>query len=266
MISLPRYIFTTIVALSPLLTAPAVQANTFTISYTGLVTATNGCTYPSTTDCYAPVGTSISGSFTYSTGVADLATSTQSFYKNLMTDYSLSIPGSSYSGSYNNVAGFGRFSTARNASTQAASTSSTFSAYVAKDAGNYTFVPGTNTVDFTPRLATSAAVASDNVYGDLMVSEIRVNFAALSGLFANLAVPTTFSFADLDPATSNFAIGFISDPYIFGNVAAFGIGGQLKSVTVSPRIASVPVPAAAWLFGSGLLGLIGVGRQWLALR
>lgn len=261
MISLHRYTFAAIIALNTLLMAPAVLATPFTISYTGLVTTTDGCTYPSTTDCYAPVGTTISGSFTYSTGAADLATSTQSFYKNLMTNYSLSIPSSSYSGSYNNAAGFGRFSTVRNAPTQAASTSSTFSAYVAKYAGYYTFVPGTNTVDFTPRLATSAAVAGDNVYGDLMVSEIRVNFAALSGLFANLAVPTTFSFADLDPATSNFAIGFTSDPYIFGNVAAFGIGGQLKSVTVTPETAPVPLPAAAWLLGSGLLGLIGVARR-----
>jgi len=30
---------------------------------------------------------------------------------------------------------------------------------------------------------------------------------------------------------------------------------------ITPSVSSVPVPAAAWLFGSGLLGLIGVARR-----
>lgn len=33
------------------------------------------------------------------------------------------------------------------------------------------------------------------------------------------------------------------------------------SMTVASTVATVPVPAAAWLFGSGLLGLVGIARR-----
>jgi hypothetical protein len=41
---------------------------------------------------------------------------------------------------------------------------------------------------------------------------------------------------------------------IFGNDVAQGTGAF-------EAVAAVPVPAAAWLFGSALLGLVGVGRR-----
>lgn len=263
MISLPKYALTVIAAVGTMLMAPVVLATPlYTITYTGVVQHTNACTYASTTDCYAPVGSTISGSFTYATGAAGAQYPTQDFYRNLITDYSLSIPSSGYSGSYSDAAGFGRFSTNRNAPTQAAATSSGFTAYVSKYAGSYTFLGGTNTVDFSPRLATSAAVASDNFYGDMMVADIRVNFGALTGLFADLAVPTTFSFADLDPSVTNFGITLVSDLYL-GNLAAYTFGGGLTSVTVTPVTTSSPVltsfpvpePATLALFAMGLFGL-----------
>lgn len=37
----------------------------------------------------------------------------------------------------------------------------------------------------------------------------------------------------------------------------FGSGAQLQAVDVTP----IPVPAAVWLFGSALLGLVGVARR-----
>jgi len=36
---------------------------------------------------------------------------------------------------------------------------------------------------------------------------------------------------------------------------------QFGSPTFSPTLTAVPVPAAAWLFGSGLLGLAGTARR-----
>jgi hypothetical protein len=46
--------------------------------------------------------------------------------------------------------------------------------------------------------------------------------------------------------------------YSLGNVTLTDANGV---ATVSNAVAPVPVPAAVWLFGSGLLGLIGVGRR-----
>ena len=58
-------------------------------------------------------------------------------------------------------------------------------------------------------------------------------------------------------ATSN-SQGFGDGPFI-GIVAYFDIGsGNSLHVT---SISSVPVPAAVWLFGSGLIGLIGIARR-----
>lgn len=42
-----------------------------------------------------------------------------------------------------------------------------------------------------------------------------------------------------------------------GNVYGFGAEGN---IWIGSSISAVPVPAAAWLFGSGLIGLIGVAR------
>lgn len=40
-------------------------------------------------------------------------------------------------------------------------------------------------------------------------------------------------------------------------IVSFDSGSSVLTVDVNP----VPVPAAAWLFGSGLLGLVGVARR-----
>jgi hypothetical protein len=40
-----------------------------------------------------------------------------------------------------------------------------------------------------------------------------------------------------------------------------GIGGEQYRLTLNGTITAVPVPAAIWLLGSGLLGLLGLGRN-----
>lgn len=58
-------------------------------------------------------------------------------------------------------------------------------------------------------------------------------------------------------ATINSA-GFLAGPFN-GNTIFFDIGsGNSLHVT---SVSAVPVPAAVWLFGSGLLGLIGIARR-----
>ena len=46
-----------------------------------------------------------------------------------------------------------------------------------------------------------------------------------------------------------------------GPVEGCGVDAYFDNVTISTDVAAVPVPAAVWLFGSGLLGLIGVARR-----
>ena len=41
----------------------------------------------------------------------------------------------------------------------------------------------------------------------------------------------------------------------------FGLEGVQYSLSLTGVISSVPVPAAIWLFGSGLLGLVGMARR-----
>ena len=55
-------------------------------------------------------------------------------------------------------------------------------------------------------------------------------------------------------------------PMLTGDMCMTGhlAGGTMGGVPLSLEISAVPVPAAVWLFGSGLLGLVGVARRKLA--
>lgn len=56
----------------------------------------------------------------------------------------------------------------------------------------------------------------------------------------------------------NLGIGNYS-AVVSGN--ATGLSGGIYAVSMSAKPAAVPVPAAVWLLGSGLLGLAGVARR-----
>jgi hypothetical protein len=71
---------------------------------------------------------------------------------------------------------------------------------------------------------------------------------------AGIALGTTNTLYGL---TGNSSPGQVQS-YILGNNLTVGTDGTLK-------VSSVPLPAAVWLFGSGLLGLFGVGRRRAAV-
>jgi hypothetical protein len=92
------------------------------------------------------------------------------------------------------------------------------------------------------------------------------------GTFFNTATNNLGSTLRLDGILPSFVVGITNDggatwiadtnPVIHGNgnavTLSFNAGGQVLVVDV---ITAVPVPAAVWLFGSGLIGLVGVARR-----
>jgi hypothetical protein len=89
---------------------------------------------------------------------------------------------------------------------------------------------------------------------------------------ADNGIDPVFDFP-LGPSNDNFIVGISADGVNwFGDTgfipgpgnsgALLFAAGQLPSITIDVRqVPPVPVPAAAWLFGTGLLGLIGVARR-----
>jgi hypothetical protein len=69
----------------------------------------------------------------------------------------------------------------------------------------------------------------------------------------------TYVLNSSDSAINTFFNGF---QYLGGSLS---YGGTKFIAGVLPSPSPVPVPAALWLFGSGLLGLLGVKRKKSAL-
>lgn len=120
--------------------------------------------------------------------------------------------------------------------------------------------------------------------GLLTVTLVPVNFAeggvidflgsvGTGGVF--LATNQTSIFT-LDAINDNFIVGISTDnggtwfadtgfsggPANSGELSFNGLNGG--SFVVDVQVAVIPVPAAAWLFASGLLGLVGVSRRRVA--
>lgn len=80
----------------------------------------------------------------------------------------------------------------------------------------------------------------------------------LDGSFTGLGFGTTFSTFSAFTSLSDFFVGDDDGNGIdVSTIRSFNGSWQLETFTVT----AVPVPAAVWLFGSGLLGLAGVARR-----
>ncbi len=115
-------------------------------------------------------------------------------------------------------------------------------------------VPGGTTVDiWSVSSITSGAFGAFYDDEELLYNGMvfGIGFYSLDGsLFSGLG----YQNLPPDPGAVDGGFLFIEDADVFGNTRLLALG-RLESAAV------VPVPAAAWLFGSGLLGLIGVARR-----
>ena len=101
-----------------------------------------------------------------------------------------------------------------------------------------------------------------------VANEVTFSFSIdVSGL--NAHVPATPGTNDWDGASFASQIGIWYHPVVFGAAPTYNADDSLASFRVSKngwydtsdQDTVVPVPAAAWLFASGLIGLIGVSRR-----
>ena len=97
-----------------------------------------------------------------------------------------------------------------------------------------------------------------------------VGFAGPNGLGDHTATNTTTALSKNLTGSSNFILGLSTDSGVSwvadslvtplganAFTVTFGTGANVIEVDVQV----VPVPAAVWLFGSGLIGLVGVARR-----
>jgi hypothetical protein len=107
--------------------------------------------------------------------------------------------------------------------------------------------------------ATCALPASDGIkhgkypIGPVPIATSTYNVAGSAGFGTTLG--------QLSLGTND---GIGGTPMDNGPFSGFNANFDITSVTVTavdPGVSAVPVPAAVWLFGSGLLGLVGVARR-----
>ncbi len=100
-----------------------------------------------------------------------------------------------------------------------------------------------------------------------------VGFAGPNGIGDHTATNTTTALSLTLTGSDNFILGLSTDngvswmadagPASLGANAysvTFGTGANVIEVDVQ-IVPAIPVPAAVWLFGSGLLGLVGMARR-----
>lgn len=120
-------------------------------------------------------------------------------------------------------------------------------------------------LDFTAEAGFNAVLNSLNLgnFGNaITIPGMSVTDGNGSVLFSstNFALPASSA-----PSSLFFDFGGLTAQTLILHVDTTGLGGNSDNVGLDniqfSQISVVPVPAAAWLFGSGLLGLIGVARR-----
>ncbi|MEJ2612158.1 MAG: hypothetical protein P8179_19330 [Candidatus Thiodiazotropha sp.] len=107
-----------------------------------------------------------------------------------------------------------------------------------------------------PPWATSAYVNTSASIGTLD----RIFVGSSSGAGTDFAL-ADITFTALALGTTDVLIGPSGGGCIPGACGVFSMQGELLTDFTPTQVNVVPIPAAAWLFGSGVAGLIGLSRR-----
>lgn len=141
--------------------------------------------------------------------------------------------------------------------------------------GTLAFGPGgTFTPTGTVKNGNTVISTGDIIYNGTFTGESTVTGFGIGGLFAgvgtdlkNASLLEFFDLADLPFTFANTDISFTQNCVGFGstenNPVTYVPGGGFDCRVSNADITNtaVPIPAAAWLFGSAMIGLAGVARK-----
>ena len=102
------------------------------------------------------------------------------------------------------------------------------------------------------------SVFIDQVAGTLDVINAAFFVPAVSGGNFDLAV---LSFTALNPGVTTTDLGFFENQPTWVDENDVDLASQPRYIGATVTVSAVPVPAAVWLFGSGLIGLVGIARR-----
>ncbi len=117
--------------------------------------------------------------------------------------------------------------------------------------------------DFIVSCSTDQATCKDNEYGHLFNYGAGAVFGSgisgsSPGPFSSVQTSSYWSSSEL---ISNSSQAWLHNFFIFGQGTFAKSGDEFAWAVHSGNVSAVPVPAAAWLFGSGLMGLLGLARR-----
>lgn len=82
------------------------------------------------------------------------------------------------------------------------------------------------------------------------------------GISSPAGVPIAYGISNGGQPSLSFTADLLMDTmYTIRTSFNFGIAGTGVLVDATTTVSEIPLPAAAWLFGSGLVGLVGIARR-----
>ncbi len=134
------------------------------------------------------------------------------------------------------------------------------------DGGNFTFSWDPAVLQYTATTVASPpwdadAIVSDGNAASGVVDFVFTTYTPSGGLFPNFDI-ATISFNVIGAVGSSTSITFADSAFGgFVSPGAVPVAVTYVNGLVNVTASAVPVPAAVWLFGTGLLGLAGLAKR-----